>query len=1118
MKVGDWLHRLGLPQYEKPFAENAIDGELLQQLTVDDLKALGVGLLGHRRKLLTAIEALRSGGNRRDPGSLGEERSLHDGRAAMLPERRHVTVLFANLVGSTALAAGLDPEDLIEVIRRFHSLVEQIVRSEDGFVAQHLADGSLVYFGYPRAHEDDAERALRAALFLRNATQEIEASVTGLQVRAGLATGLVVVGDRAEGSNAPHEQQMMGETPNLAARLQAVAEAGEIVIDAATRTLVGRMFVLADRAAAHLKGFDTPVESWNVLGAAAVESRFEALRSGQTSLIAREEELELLARRWQRAKAGSGRVVMICGEPGIGKSRLVSAFEERVKSEGYIELRYFCSPQHTSTALYPITSHITRAAGLRDGDTPEASLEKLRALVTRPEDLPVIAGLFSLPVDPSSGIVDLAPQEKRQKVLAALLSRMEALSKTAPLFILIEDLHWIDPTTQELVDLFIAQIDRLPVLIVLTYRPEYRSPWAGQANVSTLTLSRLSSGDCVGLVRRLTAGSQLPHDIVDEIAQRADGIPLFAEELSKAVMDVGHLGPLNRASSGKLQVPASLHASLIARLDHLGSDARATAQAGSVIGREFSYSLLTVVAQDGGTSRAQKIETALDALVGSGLLFVRGTPPHALYTFKHALVQDAAYSTLLRAERQKLHAAIASIMAADATVAPEVLAYHFAGAGERDEAAEQWFKAGQAANERSASSEAIRSFQNALEIISSLPETRQRKLKSLEIINALCNPLIVAKWLMPETTEMIMRAAQLAEELRVSPPPAILYHQWLLYFGSSNHKEALRVAKLFLEEGGPELQTRAYTCFGNSLYIMGGSLEIALGYSSKALAAYDRKLHPKQRFQYTYEPRCNALATKSLQLALRGYFEQAKTVEQKALDYAAEFKHPQTVGLSLAYKLVRGELQRDYSERETTANALLHHATEHKVAFWSLWTHIFMGMGMALGGRPQDGIQMMDKSMKVFADMKFRYFRSVHLGMKAQAYQIAGEIGKALASVAEGVAFAKESGERVVLSDLIRLSGELHLAGATAPAAEMAESLFVEAIELARAQASKLLELRAATSLARLWQAQGKHAKANDVLYPVYSWFNEGFASADLVEAKRLLDLPEPIRPLIAGA
>jgi class 3 adenylate cyclase/predicted ATPase len=1103
MDVAEWLGGLGLGQYAKAFAENDVDAEILQQLTADDLKELGVTILGHRRKLLTAIEALRSPKAPSSP-PVGAQ-SGSPGMQIASPERRHLTVLFCDLVGSTALSARLDPEDLRDVIRRYHAMVAEMVRSQQGFVAQYLGDGALIYFGFPAAHEDDAERAVRAALLVRKAAEAIEVKGESLQVRAGLATGLVIVGDRAEGSQAAHEPQVMGETPNRAARLQALAEPGGIVIDNATRRLVGRMFDLSERPVATIKGFDAPVKCWDVLGEAAIESRFEALRSGESPLVGREEELYLLTLRWQQVKAGSGRVVLISGEPGLGKSRLVSAFKERVKADAVMELRYFCSPQHSTTALYPVITHLSRALRLADSDTSEQKLEKLRAVISKPEELPFIADLLSVATPMYAQFDELAPEERRQKVFAALSGRIAALAETGPLFILMEDTHWIDPTTQELVDHLVANIAQVPVFLVVTCRPEYQPPWAGHPSVTTLFLNRLRSEDCATLVRMLTANGHLPADIIDKIAERTDGIPLFAEELSKALMDAGAGQVRKTVWAAELDVPDTLHASLLARLDHLGAEARETAQAGSIIGREFSHALLTRMAAASGILRPKTIESALQTLVGSGLIFVRGSAPGTVYTFKHSLVQDAAYSTLLRTHRQKLHAALASIMEAEGKVAPEVLAHQFSGAGELDKAADQWFKAGQAANERSANLEAIRSFQNALDIISSLPETDARKLKTLEITGAMCSPMIAAKWLMSETAEIINKAAQIAEKLGVRPPAAVLYHQALHHIGSSGHIEALRLLKLFREQAGAELETRAQTAISTALYMSGGSLEAALEHTSRALATYDRKVHSKQRFQYTYEPRCAALSAQSLQLTLRGYFEQAKAAEREALAYAAEFDHGQTTGTGLAYKLLRGEFQQDYSEQEETARALLHHADKHKIVFWLLWSNIFTGFAAARRGRLHNGIEMMDKSVKVFADMKFTYFRPFHLSLKARAYEIAGDIENALASASEAIAFARESGETLVLADLIRLSGDLHLARAGGSALDAAEDLFQEAIALAQAQDSMLHELRAATSLARLWGTQGRNTEARKVLQPVYNWFTEGLDAPDVAKARAVL-------------
>jgi predicted ATPase/class 3 adenylate cyclase len=1104
MDVAEWLGGLGLGQHAKAFTENGVDAEVLQQLTADDLTELGVTILGHRRKLLTAIEALRS---REAPAApyLRAQAGSPDTQIAS-PERRHLTVLFCDLVGSTALSARLDPEDLRDVIRRFHSVIAETVGSQQGFVAQYLGDGALNYFGFPAAHEDDAERAVRAALLIRKAAEVIKVKGESVQMRAGLATGLVIVGDRAEGSKASHELQVMGETPNRAARLQGLAEPGGIVIDNPTRRLVGRMFDLKARPAATIKGFDMPVASWDVVGEAAIESRFEALRSGETPLVGREEELRLLTLRWRQVKSGSGRVLLVSGEPGLGKSRLVSAFEERVKADGAMELRYFCSPQHSTTALYPVIAHLSRAMRLADSDTPEQKLEKLRPVIRRPEDLPFIADLFSVAAPADARYEELAPEERRQKLFAALSGRIDALAKRGPLFILIEDTHWIDPTTQEMVDHLVAHIAQLPIFLVITCRQEYQPSWASDPSVTTLALSRLRSEDCATLVRMLTAEGEFPEDIVAMIAERTDGIPLFAEELSKALIDAGEERARKTVLAAELHVPDTLQASLLARLDHLGTDARETAQAGSIIGREFAHGLLTRMAAVSGLLRPQKMESALRALVDSGLVFARGTAPDATYTFKHVLVQDAVYSTLLRAQRQKLHAALASIMEAEGKVAPELLAHHFIGAGEVDKAADQWFKAGQAAAHRSANLEAIRSFQNALEIISSVPSTRERELRALEITGAMCAPMIVAKWVGAETTQAINKAAEIAKKLGVNPPAAVLFYQALHHIGSSRYKEALPLLNLFREQTGPELRTRAETAISTTLYMSGGSLEAALEHVSSALASYERKAHSKQRYQFIYEPRCAALSIESLQLTLRGYFEQAKIAEREALAYAAEFDHPQTTDNLLAIKLLRQEWQQDYTEQEETARLLSSDSDQHKIVFWAFWARIFTGYAAARQGRPLEAIETIDTSLKVFAEMKFTYFRSYHLGLKARAFAIAGDLESALASASDAVAFARESDEKVVLADLIRLSGDLHLARSGGSAVDAAEDLFREAIALAQAQASKLHELRAATSLARLWRRQGREADGQKVLQPVYDWFSEGLHAPDFANARLVLD------------
>ncbi|MBV8851724.1 MAG: AAA family ATPase, partial [Methylobacteriaceae bacterium] len=874
MNVADWLGQVGLPQYAKVFADNEIDSEVLQQLTADDLKELGIGLVGHRRKLLTAIESLRPRADANSLPSFEGNLTSVDGAASALPERRHLTVLFCELAGSAALAARLDPEDLRDIMARYHAVVTETVASLNGFVAQYLGGGALIYFGFPVAHEDDAERAVRAALLLRERVQVTEFEGTSLQVRAGLATGLVVAGDRAEGSKAAHEQQIMGETPNRAARLQTLAEAGEIVIDATTRKLVGRLFDLGAREAADLKGFAAPVECWNVLGASAVESRFEALRSRETPLIGRDEELELLERRWQQIKAGVGRVVLISGEAGLGKSRLISAFEQRIKDEDALELRYFCSPQHANTALHPIAAHLTRAANFSPADTPEQKLAKLSALAAQPGDLPFVADLLSLPAGPDARIDQLAPQEKRQKTIAALLARIDQLAGKKPLFILLEDMHWVDATTQEVIDLLISRVERRPVLIVLTHRPQFRPPWIGHANVTSMSLSRLRLEDRAALVRSLVGNAGLSSETIEEIAERTDGIPLFAEELTKAVIESGDIGLLRAAPNAADHIPATLHASLTARLDHLGTQARETVQIASVIGREFSYTLLRKLAVQSRALPEGVIDGMLASLSESGLVVARGTPPLSTYIFKHALVHDTAHSTLLRAQRQKLHAALTAILLTDENTTPELLAYHFAEAGEPEEAAQQYLRAARRANEQSAAREALQNLDRAEQSLQQLPKSDARETLLLEIEDERIVPtLMVTGFGSKDVRAVIERAESLADHLDAEKPLSLLWYRYMDCMSRSELETGLSLGLDFSRRADGDLTIISDRLLGNC-YLCLGRLREALPHFEAVIAA-DPARSARLRFTYVYDSRAFAFINMALTLLLMGYPDQA---------------------------------------------------------------------------------------------------------------------------------------------------------------------------------------------------------------------------------------------------
>src|SRR5215469_346528 len=576
-QIADWLEKLGLGQYAQRFAENDIDFEILSDLTDQDLEKIGVTSLGHRRKLLRAITTLKGVEQTTSAAAVAAAPPATP-RAVDTAERRQVTVMFSDLVGWTALSARMDPEDLREIISAYHKCVAEAVHRFGGFVARYMGDGVLVYFGYPEAHEDDAERAVRAGLELI-ATVIALKTPASLQTRVGIATGLVVVGDLI-GSGEAQERGMVGETPNLAARLQGIAEPNTVVIAEATRRLLGNLFELEDLGARELKGVAEPVRAWVALRASTVESRFEALHpSGLTALVGREEETELLLRRWSQAKRGDGQVVLISGEAGIGKSRLTAALLENLAPEPHTRLRYFCSPQHTDSAFSPIIGQMERAAGLLSDDTSQQKLDKLDALLaqtsTSIQDAALFAEMLSLPNDGRHPALDLIPQQRRQKTMEALTGQIEALSRQQPVLMIFEDVHWADPTSLEAFGRAIDRIRTLKVLLLVTFRPEFDAPWVGRPYVTTLTINRLAEHEASAMIEHIVGNKQLSAGIRQDIIERTDGIPLFVEEMTKAVLEAGSETAAARAiaavPSPALAVPASLYASLMARLDRLGA-------------------------------------------------------------------------------------------------------------------------------------------------------------------------------------------------------------------------------------------------------------------------------------------------------------------------------------------------------------------------------------------------------------------------------------------------------------------------------------------------------------------------------------------------------------------
>src|SRR6516162_7624006 len=746
--LGEWLASLGLSEYADRFAKHRIDFSILQNLTDKDLKEeLGIVLLGDRRRLLQAIAKLGGTASATPQLAAGSEPVTRDEL-----ERRHLTVMICDLVGSTALSTRLDPEDMRVVIDAYHAACARITRTYDGFLAEFRGDGILAYFGYPIAHEDDVERTVRAGLDIIAAVARLETrAAEPLAVRIGIATGVVVIGDLSR-EGALREHAVVGETPNLAARLQALAKPGTIVLAGSTRRLLGDLFHLRDLGWHEVKGIVEPVAAWGVEGVSDTESRFEAVRAaGLTDLIGRADELDFLLERQRLAWKGEGQIVLISGEPGIGKSRLAAALAERIASEPHTRLRYQCSPYHTNSALHPFIAQLERAAGFKADDTSEQRLDKLEAVLamsaSRIEGVaPLFAALLSIPFGERYPPLALSPTQQRRRTLAALLDQFEGLARRHPILLVFEDANWADATSLELLDLTVERVRQLPVLALFTFRPEFEPPWIGLPNVGTLTLGRLDRDDVENVVARVTGGRVLPAEVMKQIVAKTDGNPLFVEELTKTVLEAGILvegaegyrldGPLP-----PLAIPETLQDSLMARLDRL-APVREIAQIGAAIGREFSYLLVRALVWRGETA----LKDALAQLEEAELVFRRGELPEAVYSFKHALVRDAAYESLLKSRRQQLHGQIASTLEerfADIVASqPEIVAHHFTEAGLVDPAIEYWLKAGAKAYSLYANADAVRFFERSLTLLKKLPETRDNLERAVDIRFQLRNALL----------------------------------------------------------------------------------------------------------------------------------------------------------------------------------------------------------------------------------------------------------------------------------------------------------------------------------------------------------------------------------------
>ncbi len=1102
MDVAVWLQGLGLERYVPAFLENRIEADILPSLTVDDLKDLGVTLVGDRRRLLDAIAAL---GAAVPPAATPV--AAPDPTAPAEAERRQLTVMFCDLVGSTALSTRFDPEDLRELIGAYHRAVADMVGRFDGFVAKYMGDGVLIYFGYPQAHEDDAERAVRAGLAVIEAVGQLPAR-EDLRVRLGIATGLAVVGDLI-GTGASQERGVVGETPNLAARLQAMAEPNTVVLSEATRLQLGQMFELEDLGHRPLKGFDRPVKVWRARGGPGTSSRSEAVYArALMPIVGRGEDLDLLLRWWQRAKAGDGRVVLLSGEAGIGKSRLLAAMEERLVGEPHVSLRYFCSAHHEDTPLYPVISRLEQEAGFTRHDGIDDRLAKLEALLAptalTPGDVALLAELMSIPKAERYPLPEMGPQQRKQRTFSALTQRLTSFALKGPVLVLFEDAHWADPTSLEMLDTVVERISNLPVLLVVSFRPDFVPAWFGGSRVSLMTLGRLDHRDAAAVAAHVVKDRTLSSALLDRIVMQSDGVPLFIEELTKAVLET----PDRDAISKSLSVPNTLQASLMAKLDRLPT-AKQVAQIGAVIGREFSHALLSAIAR----MPEHRVARGVEELVAAGLVFRRGTPLDRSYIFKHALIQDVAYESLLRSRRSQFHAALVSVLEQDVEAVTRQsarLGYHSAQAGLTIKAATYYRMAGELSEERAAFSETRSLLRRGLAFAEALPDSPDQRSLTAELLVALGRILQMTKGLMdPEAAAVSEQAVAIARTIdQAGPLTRVLMLRYFAHIIRCDFNAACSEAS--------ELKLIAERIGDTPARILA---HLALGYvdfhrgrfeSTRAEVGIARDLHsrtPNVRFSVPFEAATvqSAAVFSAFSSACMGYLDRASADIERHYE-----RTHQLAPLARAFGLSH-ICRFDLVIRDDTAACCRHNklltsiADEHELSQFGLLARCNQAWLDVRTRSTRSGIHQLKTTIGEMRAVGYRLFRPYYLFLLADALAFADQSASARSALDEGLALAAQTDDAWLRAELYRRKWEL-LLGIPEPDPAEAEKQLRQAIDVSRSQSAKLFELRAAISLARLCTEQDRRLEARDLLMPVYGWFTEGFDTTDLKEAKALLD------------
>lgn len=1113
MDVGSWLRNLGLAQYEPAFVANAIDSDVLAELTEVDLEKIGIPL-GDRKRLIRAIRAMVGG----SPGAPAKTGLRDDAQTAQGAERRHLTVMICDLVGSTALSARLDPEDMGAVIDAYHAACARITLSYDGFLADFRGDGILAYFGYPRAHEDDAERTVRAGLEIIAALARLETRAgEPLSVRIGIATGLVVVGDLG-GHGKLREHAVIGDAPNLAARLQTLVEPNTVVVAESTRRLLGDLFVLRDLGRHQLKGIGEPVGGWAVEGISASESRFKAARpAGLADIIGRKTEMDFLLERQRLAWKGEGQIISISGEGGIGKSRLAAALAESVARQPHTQFRYQCSPYHANSALHPIIGQLERAAKFKADDTSALRLDKLEALLasgtTQVQAVaPLFAALLSIPFGDRYPQPAFSPAQQRRRTLAALLDQFENRARRQPILLLIEDAQWADDTSLELLDLIVERTRQLAVLVLVTFRPEFEPTWAGLANVSTLTLGRLDRENVESIVTQVASGRTLPTEVMKQIVAKTDGNPLFVEELTKAVLEAGIMvehpdGYRLDGTLPPLAIPETLQDSLMARLDRLHS-AKEVAQIGAAIGREFSYSLIrAVVARD-----EIALKHALTELEQAELVYRQGEPPEAVYSFKHALVRDAAYESLLKSRRHQLHGQIARMLEERfpdvVTGEPEILARHFTEAGIVDRATNYWLKAGNRALSRSANAEAVKHLRRGIELTQELEQSSERVRKELDFYLAL-GPAVAATEgdAAHETSRVFSRARDLlGDGGTLKEQMTILWGTYLAHSMRAEYTAALEAAQkcmsMAADHKHPGVAALANRFMGQTLHFMGAFVDARAHLErTLALCATNPETIATYRL-FGVDDQVYTLSFLASTLLVLGYPEQSAAVAEKAESGARAIGLAFTTALALSNMAVLGTIGGDPRRALANADEAIAISADNEFASTDQRARFFRGSLLAQAGDPQLGIELMRSARAAAEGNSERNRRTLHLGHIASAHASLGQTEVGLGLLDEAIQMAAATSEKFFEAELYRLRGRIFL---SLGKKGEAEAELHRALTIGRQQQARWWELRAATDLARHLHDEARYVEANSLLQPIYSWFVEGFDTPDLKDAKALL-------------